>query len=72
MLHRRCRILACCAGVFFIYDISPIMVKFTEKYTTFTTFLTSLCAIIGGVFTTAGLVDAAIYQKSQGKGSRLG
>ena len=48
------------------------MVKFTEKYTTFTTFLTSLCAIIGGVFTTAGLVDAAIYQKSQGKGSRLG
>jgi len=49
-------------GVFFIYDISPIMVKFTEKRPTFTYFLTSLCAIVGGVFTVAGVVDAAIYQ----------
>ena len=49
-------------GVFFIYDISPIMVKFTEKRQTFTYFLTSLCAIVGGVFTVAGIVDAFIYQ----------
>mmetsp|Transcript_19586 Transcript_19586/g.41379 ORF Transcript_19586/g.41379 Transcript_19586/m.41379 type:complete len:399 (-) Transcript_19586:222-1418(-) len=48
-------------GVFFIYDISPIMVKFTEKYTSFAYFLTSLCAIVGGVFTVAGIVDSAIY-----------
>ncbi len=69
-------------GVFFIYDISPIKVKFTEKTTSFTCaaappaaaraassrppltrlgpggggryFLTSLCAIVGGVFTVAG------------------
>jgi len=59
-------------GVFFIYDISPIMVMFNEKRTSFTYFLTSLCAIVGGVFTTAGLVDAAIYQMSQGRqGGRL-
>lgn len=59
-------------GVFFIYDISPIMVKFTEKRTSFTYFLTSLCAIVGGVFTTASLVDAAVYQILQPKGGRLG
>ena len=35
-------------GVFFIYDISPIKVKFTEKQQSFTYFLTSLCAIVGG------------------------
>jgi hypothetical protein len=59
-------------GVFFIYDISPIMVKFTEKRPTFTYFLTSLCAIVGGVFTVAGVVDAAIYQASGSMGSRRG
>jgi len=59
-------------GVFFIYDISPIMVKFTEKRTTFTYFLTSLCAIVGGVFTVAGVLDAAIYQMGSLGGSRKG
>jgi hypothetical protein len=48
-------------GVFFIYDISPIKVKFTEKQQSFTYFLTSLCAIVGGVFTVAGIIDSAIY-----------
>ena len=48
-------------GVFFIYDISPIMVKFTEKTMSFSYFLTSLCAIVGGVFTTAGIVDGLVY-----------
>jgi len=48
-------------GVFFIYDVSPILVKFTEKRTSFTSFLTSLCAIVGGVFTVAGIIDGVIY-----------
>jgi len=48
-------------GVFFIYDISPIMVKFTEKRQSFTYFLTSLCAIVGGVFTVAGIIDSLVY-----------
>ena len=52
-------------GIFFIYDISPIMVKFTEKHERITYFLTSLCAIVGGVFTTAGFVDAIIYRASK-------
>jgi len=49
-------------GVFFIYDISPIMVKFTEKRPSRSYFLTSLCAIVGGVFTVAGIVDGILYQ----------
>lgn len=48
-------------GVFFIYDFSPIMVSFTEHTTSFAHFLTSLCAIVGGVFTVAGIIDSFIY-----------
>jgi len=48
-------------GVFFIYDISPIKVKFTEKHTSFAHFLVSLCAIVGGVFTVSGIIDSVIY-----------
>ena len=58
-------------GVFFIYDISPIKVKFTEKKTSFTYFLTSLCAIVGGVFTVAGIIDSAIYHFGR-SGGELG
>jgi len=49
-------------GVFVMYELSPIMVKFTESHKSFAHFLTGVCAIIGGVFTVAGLVDSLIYQ----------
>jgi hypothetical protein len=48
-------------GVFFMYELSPIMVKFTERTKSFAHFLTGVCAIIGGVFTVAGLIDSFIY-----------
>lgn len=48
-------------GVFFMYDLSPIMVMFTEKQRSFAHFLTSVCAIVGGVFTVAGIVDSLVY-----------
>lgn len=48
-------------GVFFMYELSPIMVKFTENRKSFAHFLTGVCAIIGGVFTVAGIVDSFIY-----------
>ncbi|KAK3087487.1 hypothetical protein FSP39_006571 [Pinctada imbricata] len=38
-------------GAFFIYELSPMMVKYTEKRRSFMHFLTGVCAIIGGVFT---------------------
>jgi len=48
-------------GVFFMYELSPIMVKFTETRKSFSHFLTGVCAIIGGVFTVAGIIDSFIY-----------
>ncbi|KAK8692291.1 hypothetical protein V6N13_075759 [Hibiscus sabdariffa] len=34
-------------GVFFIYDLSPIKVTFTEQHASFLHFLTNVCAIVG-------------------------
>lgn len=48
-------------GVFFFYDLSPIKVQYREEYKSFTHFLTSVCAIVGGVFTVSGLIDSFIY-----------
>ncbi|KAJ6808690.1 endoplasmic reticulum-Golgi intermediate compartment protein 3-like [Iris pallida] len=48
-------------GVYFIYDFSPIKVIYTEGNTSFLHFLTNVCAIIGGVFTVAGIIDAFVY-----------
>jgi len=48
-------------GVFVFYELSPIMVKFTEHRSSFAHFLTQLCAILGGVFTVAGMVDRVVY-----------
>jgi hypothetical protein len=47
------------------------MVKFTEKRPSFTYFLTSLCAIVGGVFTVAGIVDSVLYNFGR-SGGELG
>lgn len=48
-------------GVYFFYDLSPIKVTFTEGHESFLHFLTHLCAIIGGTFTVAGIVDSFVY-----------
>lgn len=39
------------AGIHFFYDFYPIMVEYAEKKTSFLQFLTSVCAIVGGIFT---------------------
>ena len=44
-------------GLFIFFDISPIRVRIDEQYKSFSTFLTSLCAIVGGVFTMMSLLD---------------
>lgn len=48
---------------FFRYDLSPIVVSFYQKKEPFFHFLVQLCAIIGGVFTVAGIIDG-IFHKS--------
>lgn len=48
-------------GAFFQYELSPLMVKYTQKQQSLGHFLTNVCAIIGGVFTVAGLIDSLLY-----------
>lgn len=48
-------------GVYFYYEISPISATVTEKRRgSILPFLTSCCAILGGVFTVMGLVDVCL------------
>mmetsp|Transcript_38303 Transcript_38303/g.48319 ORF Transcript_38303/g.48319 Transcript_38303/m.48319 type:complete len:403 (-) Transcript_38303:258-1466(-) len=54
-------------GVYFYYEMSPIQAHFEERRPGFFQFLTSACAIIGGIFTVMGLFDALIYQLLSGK-----
>ncbi|KAI8998364.1 endoplasmic reticulum vesicle transporter-domain-containing protein [Gaertneriomyces semiglobifer] len=48
-------------GIFFNYDISPMLVTYTEYQKPFSHFLTDVCAVVGGIFTVAGIVDSFIY-----------
>lgn len=61
-------------GVFFYYDLSPIKVMFKEHKTLFLHFVTNVCAIVGGVFTVSGIIDALFYhtQKMIRKKMELG
>ncbi|KAJ7968181.1 endoplasmic reticulum-Golgi intermediate compartment protein 3-like [Quillaja saponaria] len=61
-------------GVFFIYDISPIKVTLKEEHVPVLHFMTHICAIIGGIFTIAGIVDSSIYygQKAVKKKMEIG
>ena len=46
------------AGVFFKYDMSPMMVEVKEERRPFWQFLVRLCGIVGGIFATSGMVHA--------------
>lgn len=52
-------------GLFLFYDLSPIKVRFQESRMSFLSFVTSLCAIIGGIFTVSGIIDATVYHGQQ-------
>ena len=58
-------------GVFFFYDISSIKVNRAEERKGFGQFLTSVCAIVGGVFTVMGMVDSSLHSLRK-KGAGLG
>ena len=46
----------------FNYELSPITVQYTQVTENFFEFLVYICAIVGGVFTVAGIVDAMIHK----------
>lgn len=52
-------------GVFVLYEFSPMVVQYTESRRSFMHFLTGVCAIVGGIFTVAGLVDSMIYHSAR-------
>ena len=49
------------AAVFFRYQLSPITVKYSKESVGFLHFLTYMCAIIGGVFTVAGILSRMLH-----------
>lgn len=48
-------------GAFFYYDISPMIVIYTEYKKSLASFLTGVCAVIGGVYTIAAILDAIVF-----------
>jgi len=48
-------------GAFFNFEISPILVVHGETRQSFAHFLTSTCAIIGGVLTVASIIDSILF-----------
>ncbi|CAG8653378.1 14096_t:CDS:2, partial [Ambispora leptoticha] len=61
-------------GVWFYYQISPMLIINREQQKSFTHFLTGVCAIVGGIFTVAGILDGFIYnaEKTLKKKMELG
>jgi len=51
----------------FSYDISPMSVVVTKEGRKWYDYVTSVCAIIGGTFTTLGLIDASLYKVFKSK-----
>ncbi|KAL3863877.1 hypothetical protein ACJMK2_005604 [Sinanodonta woodiana] len=47
--------------IWFRYELSPITVRYKEKRKPFYQFLTTVCAIVGGTFTVAGILDSFLF-----------
>ncbi|XP_076367826.1 endoplasmic reticulum-Golgi intermediate compartment protein 1-like isoform X1 [Tachypleus tridentatus] len=52
-------------AIWFRYDLNPITVKYTEKRQPLYSFITTVCAIVGGTFTVAGIIDSVIFTASE-------
>ncbi|KAG7088312.1 hypothetical protein E1B28_012322 [Marasmius oreades] len=64
-------------GAFFNFEISPILVLHSDTRQSFAHFITSTCAIVGGVLTVASLIDSVLFAttkalKKSGGGSTNG
>ena len=49
-------------ALYFKYDLSPITIEYKHTKMSFLTFLINIFAILGGVFTIAGIIDAIIHK----------
>ncbi|KAG1152174.1 hypothetical protein G6F37_005747 [Rhizopus arrhizus] len=59
-------------GVFFMLDHSPMRIIYSETKTSLASYLTSLCAIIGGIFTVASVIDSILYRAERISKQRKG
>ena len=53
-------------AVYFHYELSPIMARTSEERRAFSNLLTGLCAVVGGVFTVASMVDRRCTRSARG------
>lgn len=59
-------------GVFFSYELSPLMVKYTERRRSLNHFLTNVIVIIGGIHVVAGIIDSILHNHVIRKKIELG
>ncbi|XP_008102896.1 endoplasmic reticulum-Golgi intermediate compartment protein 1 isoform X4 [Anolis carolinensis] len=52
-------------AIWFRYDLTPITLKYIERRQPLYRFITTICAIIGGTFTVAGIFDSCIFTASE-------
>lgn len=52
-------------ALWFRYDLNPIAVKYHETRPPLYHFLTTVCAIVGGTFTVAGIIDSLIFSSME-------
>ncbi|KHN84426.1 Endoplasmic reticulum-Golgi intermediate compartment protein 1 [Toxocara canis] len=52
-------------AIWFKYELQPITVKYTERRQPLYAFLTSVCAVVGGTFTVAGIFDSSLFSLSE-------
>lgn len=52
-------------AIWFRYDLTPITVKYIETRPPLYSFLTTVCAIVGGTFTVAGILDSVVFSASE-------
>ena len=53
-------------GIYFFYEVSALHVEFTETRKGWIRFFTSVCAVVGGVFTVAGVLDRMLWTYEKG------
>ncbi|PAV70537.1 hypothetical protein WR25_08433 [Diploscapter pachys] len=52
-------------AIWFKYELQPITVKITETRQPFYLFITWICAVVGGTFTVAGIIDSTFFTLSE-------
>jgi len=52
-------------ALWFRYDLNPITVRYHEDRPPLYHFMTTVCAIVGGTFTVAGIIDSCIFSATE-------